>query len=83
MTADEAKTADLSTKQVAQLLGMSRDSVLRIDPAELDYWTTPGRFRPHRKYRRADVEAYAMTRSRTHPGRGTNATQPRHKAQGT
>ena len=76
MNADE-----LPSEAVAALLGVSRRTVQRIPREQLAYTTTPGGplRKGHRKYRREDVEAYAAT----YLGRGTNATQPRHKAQGT
>jgi excisionase family DNA binding protein len=56
MTADEARHANLSTGDVAELLGVSQDTVTRIPKDRLDHWVTPGR---HRRYRRLDVEQYA------------------------
>ena len=55
----EAK-ADLKSKEVADLLGLSQDTVSRIPKAVLDYWQTPGGgVLRHRRYRREDVERYA------------------------
>lgn len=57
-----ASAADLTTGDVARLLGSSPDSVARIPVEQLDRWVTPGK---HRRYRRVDVERYA----REHLGR--------------
>ena len=72
---------EMTSAAVAVRLGVSKRTAQRIPRAVLPYTESPGGAlrKGHRKYRREDVEAYAAT----YLGRGTNATQPRHKAQGT
>lgn len=58
MTREESEDARLTTGDVAALLDVSADTVVRIPAERLDFWRTPG---GHRRYRRADVAAYAAT----------------------
>lgn len=55
MTAEEARSANLTTGKVARLLGLSQATVSRIPKERLDFWTTPG---GHRRYRLEDVREY-------------------------
>lgn len=61
VTAERAKNATLTSTEVAALIGMSTRTLLRVPKEQLDYWQTPGGgIRRHRRYRRDDVEQYAL-----------------------
>lgn len=57
MTTTRDKDDGLLTGEVAALLGVSQATVSRIPKDRLDYWSTPGGWR---RYRREDVERYAV-----------------------
>jgi hypothetical protein len=51
----------LTSTEVAPLLRISRRALLRVPKDHLDYSLTPGGGeRQHRRYRREDVERYAL-----------------------
>ena len=60
VTSDEARDARIGAQVAADLLGIDRRTLYRLDKTALDYWQTPGGgVRRHRRYRRADLERFA------------------------
>jgi len=57
-----AGVEELTSAQVARVLGLSTSTVLRIDRDRLPHSVTPG---GHRRYRREDVARYAASLGRT------------------
>lgn len=65
MAPDDVTYATLTSGGVADVAGVSQDSVYRLGKAQLDYWTTLPDGKGQRRYRVEDAIAYARSLGRS------------------